>query len=285
MIAGASKVLVSVALVLVAGVPSIALAAQVETGTCETQRQRCVDRCGSATPIFDCDMSDNGNALAFSCACTGNGMNADISNVTVANTDRASDEADPPQPTYCDKERLECINLCANSTTTGADGTVMEVGSFPVFYCEVDSDIQGSVLASSCACDSEINMNDVDSPMAPTGERAIDPSPLDPCYQRQLECEQSCEGKVPDFQCQSDGDPSGPSFSIASACSCASEIPVGGAGEGVRSARAADDADIAAGVESAENGSFESGYRAGAKFVTGYMLSTLALMQAVTDGE
>lgn len=96
MIAGASKVLVSVALVLVASVPSIALAAQVETGTCETQRQRCVDRCGSATPIFDCDMSDNGNALAFSCACTGNGMNADISNVTVANTDRASDEADPP---------------------------------------------------------------------------------------------------------------------------------------------------------------------------------------------
>jgi hypothetical protein len=283
MIAGASTALLSALLVISAKVSPIV--GQMELGSCESQRERCVDRCNLSTAVFDCDRSENGKALAFSCACTDVGRNVNLDNVVVANTDSVIDDTDSSDPTYCDTERLECIKLCANSTTIASDGSETQVGSFPVFYCEVDSDIEGSVLASSCACDSDINMNESDDSMGPAGERAVDPSPLDPCYQRQLECAQSCDGLVPDFQCQADGDPNGASFSIASACSCASGDLAGSAGGGARSSRGAEDAEIAAGVESAENGDFDSGYRAGAKFVTGYMLSTLALMQAVTDGE
>lgn len=278
MITSASKALLF-ALVLSAG--SAIAAGQLELGTCDTQRQRCVDRCGLSTPSFDCDMSENGMALAFSCACTDGGTNVDMPTpVVVANTDSASNTEDSPGPSYCDLERMNCIRICANSTATDADGSVAKVESFPVFYCEEDSDIEGSVRASSCACDSDINMNEADDPMAPAGERSIDPSPLDPCHQRQLECEQSCEGLVPDFQCRADGDPNGASFSIASACSCASGDPVGATADGAKSGRAAEDA------ERAENGAaYDSGYRAGAKYVAGSVLSTLALVQAVADGE
>ena len=77
-----------------------------------------------------------------------------------------------------------------------------------------------------------------------------------------------------DFKCESEGDMSLGAFSIASACSC---IPVD---EGP------DAAQDVKGVQSAESAAYESGYKAGAKFVAGYMLSTLALVEAVVgDGE
>ena len=92
MITSASKALLF-ALVLSAG--SAIAAGQLELGTCDTQRQRCVDRCGLSTPSFDCDMSENGMALAFSCACTDGGTNVDMPTpVVVANTDSASNTED-----------------------------------------------------------------------------------------------------------------------------------------------------------------------------------------------
>ena len=287
MINGASKVLLST-LLFGAGI-SAAFANQSDA--CEVQRQRCADRCTLSTPNFDCKVSDDGSSLAIACACANGDEPLVNAPNSVANTDSNGNAENTSDLSYCDTERLNCISLCANSTAMNADGTLAKVESFPVFYCEVDTDAQGTATtqASSCSCDTDINMNQVDASETPSVEAAVDPF-VSPCDQRQFECEQACgDGFVPDFQCEADGDPNDGSFSIASACSCASQSSSDDAAKGGRAAgetvvrigKTADEDN----AETVTNGSYESGYRAGAKFVTGYLLSSIALMEAIADGE
>jgi len=230
-----------------------------EVRSCDAEREACLQKCGQSTSTvdFDCDDSGDGQARAFSCACASGEWTE-----TLAPTGSAGDPAgavvdsSSQDLAYCVTERAKCIDLCGRSNAVQPD-----------FQCQEERSGSSSALASSCAC------ANVTETLAPAAERpAGSADPLtSSCSERRAQCEQSCPaGYVPDFKCDSDGSSGEPgSFSIASACSCVEDT------EGTLLGGNAD------GIQTAESAAYEAGYRAGAKFVAGYLLSSLALVQAV----
>lgn len=268
--------------------------------TCAAELESCVGRCGGQENVdFDCDETTGGLARAFACAC-GSTASADASswsestardasavNATGANV--VENPAESVDGSYCDVKRVKCVSVCAslasNATSNAPTAESEAETPFPTFSCEESQTEDGMsfAVASSCFCNGAMldatNATDAtDATGATAGTNTTEatgtPMPSAPCDERKARCESSCGVLDVDFKCESEGDMSLGAFSIASACSC---IPVD---EGP------DAAQDVKGVQSAESAAYESGYKAGAKFVAGYMLSTLALVEAVVgDGE
>jgi len=268
--------------------------------TCAAEREFCVGRCGGQENVdFDCDETTDGLARAFACAC-GSTAAADASSWSESTARDASavnaganvveNPAESVDGSYCDSKRIKCVSVCAslasNATSNAPTAESEAETPFPTFSCEESQTEDGMsfAVASSCFCNGAmldaINATDATNATNATAgtnttEASGTPTPSAPCDERKARCESSCGVLDVDFKCESEGDMSLGAFSIASACSC---VPVDDGGP--------DAAQDIKGVQSAESNAYESGYKAGAKFVAGYMLSTLALVEAVVgDGE
>lgn len=263
-----------------------------EVRTCAAERAACAARCdGQDSVDFDCDETSDGFARAFACAC------GSSSGAARSETSNAAPTTEPPQQgpsnpladeSYCDVKRIKCISICASiAAKNTTQGDTAEDAPFPAFSCDESRTEDGMSFAvsSSCFCSGAPNATEIAN--GPSAE-SMD-SPNAPCAERQARCESSCpSGSTPDFSCESSGDESLGSFSIASACSCVEGVDevdgVIGAQDAAAELQGKADATKAGTTNAAESAAFESGYKAGAKFAVGYVMSALALVEAVAVG-